>query len=105
MEEPQHHQKLWDNTNYFRKELQSLGFDTGVSTTPIIPVMCGESKVAKEFTNMLSANGVMAGAIVFPMVARDKARIRTQMSSGLSKDDLNQVLSIFESLGPKLGLI
>ena len=105
MEEPQHHQKLWDNTNYFRKELQSLGFDTGVSTTPIIPVMCGESKVAKEFTNMLSANGVMAGAIVFPMVARDKARIRTQMLSGLFKDDLNQVLSIFESLGPKLGLI
>jgi glycine C-acetyltransferase len=105
MEEPQHHQKLWDNTNYFRKELQSLGFDTGVSTTPIIPVMCGESKVAKEFTNMLSANGVMAGAIVFPMVARDKARIRTQMSSGLSRDDLDQVLSIFESLGPKLGLI
>ena len=105
MEEPEHHQKLWDNTNYFRKELQSLGFDTGVSTTPIIPVMCGESKVAKEFTNMLSLNGVMAGAIVFPMVARDKARIRTQMSSGLSKDDLDQVLSIFESLGPKLGLI
>ena len=54
---------------------------------------------------MLSLNGVMAGAIVFPMVARDKARIRTQMSSGLSKDDLDQVLSIFESLGPKLGLI
>ena len=105
MKEPEHHQKLWDNTNYFRKELQSLGFDTGVSTTPIIPVMCGESKVAKEFTNMLSLNGVMAGAIVFPMVARDKARIRTQMSSGLSKDDLDQVLSIFESLGPKLGLI
>lgn len=105
MEEPEHHQKLWNNTNYFRKELQSLGFDTGVSTTPIIPVMCGESKVAKEFTNMLAGNGVMAGAIVFPMVARDKARIRTQMSAGLSRDDLDQVLSIFESLGPKLGLI
>ena len=91
MEEPEHHQKLWENTNYFRTELQSMGFDTGVSTTPIIPVMCGESSVAKEFTTQLSNEGVMAGAIVFPMVARDKARIRTQMSAGLSRTDLDEV--------------
>ena len=53
MEEPQHVRKLWENTNYFRKQLQSLGFDTGRSETPIIPVMCGESKVAKDLSNML----------------------------------------------------
>ena len=105
MEEPEHHQKLWENTNYSRTELQSMGFDTGVSTTPIIPVMCGESSVAKEFTTQLSNEGVMAGAIVFPMVARDKARIRTQMSAGLSRTDLDEVLRIFERVGPKLGLI
>tara|TARA_B100001741_G_scaffold243824_1_gene204982 strand:+ start:2327 stop:3508 length:1182 start_codon:yes stop_codon:yes gene_type:complete len=105
MEEPQHHQKLWQNTDYFRSELQSMGFDTGVSTTPIIPVMCGESSIAKDFTVELSKEGVMAGAIVFPMVARDKARIRTQMSSGLSRDDLDEVLRIFERVGPKLGLV
>ena len=105
MEEPEHHQKLWENTNYFRTELQSMGFDTGVSTTPIIPVMCGESSVAKEFTTQLSNEGVMAGALVFPMVARDKARIRTQMSAGLSRTDLDEVLRIFERVGPKLGLI
>ena len=105
MDEPQHHQKLWENTDYFRNGLQSMGFDTGVSTTPIIPVMCGESSVAKDFTVELSKEGVMAGAIVFPMVARDKARIRTQMSSGLSRDDLDEVLRIFERVGPKLGLI
>tara|TARA_B100001564_G_scaffold245576_1_gene208229 strand:+ start:5580 stop:6761 length:1182 start_codon:yes stop_codon:yes gene_type:complete len=105
MEEPEHHQKLWENTNYFRKELQNLGFDTGVSTTPIIPVMCGESSVAKSMTNSLAKHGVMAGAIVFPMVARDKARIRTQMSAGLTRDDLNEVLSIFEKVGPEVGLI
>ena len=105
MEEPEHHRKLWQNTDYFRNELQSMGFDTGVSTTPIIPVMCGESSVAKEFTAQLANEGVMAGAIVFPMVARDKARIRTQMSAGLSMDDLDEVLRIFESVGPKLGLI
>ena len=105
MDEPEHHQKLWSNTNYFRNELQSMGFDTGVSTTPIIPVMCGESSVAKEFTVQLANEGVMAGAIVFPMVARDKARIRTQMSAGLNRDDLDEVLRIFERVGPKLGLI
>jgi glycine C-acetyltransferase len=105
MEEPEHHQRLWQNTDYFRNELQSMGFDTGVSTTPIIPVMCGESSVAKEFTVQLANEGVMAGAIVFPMVARDKARIRTQMSAGLTREDLDEVLRIFESVGPKLGLI
>ena len=105
MEEPEHHKKLWENTNYFRKELQSLGFDTGVSTTPIIPVMCGQSSTAKELSTTLGENGVMAGAIVFPMVARDKARVRTQMSAGLSREDLDEVLRIFENVGGKLGLI
>lgn len=105
MDEPEHHQKLWENTNYFRKELQSLGFDTGVSTTPIIPVMCGDSSVAKAMTRALGEEGVMAGAIVFPMVARDKARIRTQMSAGLTRTDLDEVLRLFEKVGPKLNLI
>ena len=105
MDEPEHHQKLWENTNYFRKELQSIGFDTGVSTTPIIPVMCGESSVAKAMTRALGDEGVMAGAIVFPMVARDKARIRTQMSAGLNRTDLDEVLRLFEKVGPKLNLI
>ncbi len=105
MEEPEHHAKLWDNTEYFRKELQSLGFDTGVSTTPIIPVMCGESSTAKELSAALMADGVMAGAIVFPMVSRDKARVRTQMSAGLSKDDINTVLRTFEKAGKEIKLI
>jgi glycine C-acetyltransferase len=105
MDEPEHHQKLWENTNYFRKELQNLGFDTGVSTTPIIPVMCGESSVAKAMTRALGDEGVMAGSIVFPMVARDKARIRTQMSAGLTRTDLDEVLRLFEKVGPKLNLI
>ncbi|MDC0045790.1 aminotransferase class I/II-fold pyridoxal phosphate-dependent enzyme, partial [Candidatus Poseidoniales archaeon] len=105
MSEPEHHARLWENTNYFRDELQSLGFDTGLSQTPIIPVMCGESPNAKALSQALSDEGVMAGAITFPMVAREKARVRTQMSAGLSRDDLNEVLRIFEKVGPSLGLI
>ncbi len=105
MEEPQHHAKLWENTEYFRKEMQSLGFDLGVSTTPIIPVMCGESSVAKELAVDMGRGGIMVGAIVFPMVARDKARVRNQISAGLSNEDIQEVLRSYESAGRKTGLI
>ena len=88
----------------FEKELQSMGFDTGDSVA-IIPVMCGESSTAKAMTRALGEEGVMAGAIVFPMVARDKARIRTQMSAGLTREDLDTVLSCFEKVGPQVGVI
>ncbi len=105
MSEPEHHARLWENTNYFRDELQSLGFDTGLSETPIIPVMCGESPKAKALSQALADEGVMAGAITFPMVARDQARVRTQMSAGLTRTDLDEVLRLFEKVGPRLGLI
>ena len=105
MSEPEHHSRLWENTNYFRKELQSLGFDTGVSETPIIPIICGESLVAKQLSNELSKENVMAGAIVFPMVSREKARVRTQMSASLTRNDLDDVLYLLEKIGPKLNLL
>ena len=105
MSEPEHVQRLWENTGYFRGELDSLGFDTGVSETPIIPVMCGESRLAQDLSAELRKAGVMVGAIVFPMVARDKARVRTQMSAGLTREDLDDVLGKFESCGRELGLI
>ncbi len=105
MDEPEHVRKLWENTHYFRNELESLGFDTGVSTTPIIPVMCGESSVAKRLSNSMRDSNVMVGAIVFPMVAKDKARVRTQMSAGLTREDLDYVLSMFEKAGKSIGLI
>ena len=105
MSEPQHVRRLWDNTDYFRSELDSLGFDTGASETPIIPVMCGESRLAQDLSAALRKEGVMAGAIVFPMVARDKARVRTQMSAGLNRDDLQEIIGKFESCGRELGLI
>ena len=85
--------------------MQSLGFDTGLSETPIIPVMCGESANAKALSYSLAEEGVMAGAITFPMVARDKARVRTQMSAGLTREDLDEVLRIIENVGKNLGLI
>ena len=105
MEEPEHHARLWDNTNRFRKEMSSLGFDLGMSTTPIIPVMCGESDIAKQLSEELRKLGVVAGAIVFPMVARGGARVRNQLSAGLSDENLDEILRVYEIAGRELGLI
>lgn len=104
-DEPEHHAKLWSNTEYFRNEMQSLGFDTGVSETPIIPVMCGESILAKKLSEELYKKGIFALPIVFPMVAKDKARIRCMISSGLTKNDLDLVISTFSEVGKQLGII
>jgi len=103
--EPQWVEKLWENTKYFKKELQSLGFDTGISETPIIPVIVGPSSTAKTLSSRLYEEGVFALPIVFPMVARDKARIRTMMNAGLTKDDLDFALNKFEKVGKELKII
>lgn len=103
--EPEHVKNLWDNTNYFKKELISLGFDTGESETPITPVMVGESSKAKELSNKLFTEGIFALPIVFPMVSRNKARIRTMMNAGLTRKDLDYTLDKFEKLGKQLEII
>ncbi|MBU6996593.1 MAG: glycine C-acetyltransferase [Theionarchaea archaeon] len=103
--EPQHWKRLWDNTRYFKKELKSMGFDTGQSETPITPVIVGESSVAKALSDKLFENGVFALPIVFPMVAKDKARIRTMMNAGLTDEDLTDALQAFEKCGKELKII
>lgn len=103
--EPKHVRNLWANTDYFRKGVRELGFDTGKSQTPIIPVMIGESGAAKKFGSRLFELGVFALPIVFPMVAKDKARIRTIMNAALTRKDLDEALGAFETIGRELGLI
>jgi len=103
--EPVHLENLWKNTAYFKKELKEAGFNIGNSQTPITPVIVGESSVAQEMSNMLFEEGVFALPIVFPMVARDKARIRTIMNSGHTRADLNVALAAFEKIGRKLKIL
>jgi glycine C-acetyltransferase len=103
--EHEHVNTLWDNIKYFKKELISMGFDCGHSETAITPVIVGESHLAKQLSDDLIKNGVFGLPIVFPMVARDKARIRTMMNAGLSKEDLNYCLEQFETIGKKLKII
>ena len=104
-EEKDRVKKLWDNTNYFKKEMQSLGFETGPTTTPIIPAMVGDSRKAQKLAKRLYDEGIFALAIVFPMVARDKARIRNQINAGMKKQDLDEILRVYEKLGKELDLI
>jgi glycine C-acetyltransferase len=103
--EPKWVDKLWKNTNYFRKQLVKLGFDTGKSVTPIIPVMTGESSKAKAMSEALFEQGVWALPIVYPMVAKDKARIRTINNAKLTRKDLNEALAAFEKAGRQAGVL
>jgi len=103
--EPQHIQRLWENTRYFKKTMKDLGFDVGNSQTPITPVIVGEGVVAKKLSARLFEEGVFALPIVFPMVARGKARIRTMMNAQLTKEDLDFATSSFEKIGKKLKII
>ncbi len=103
--EPQWVRQLWKNTLYFKEALDNLGFDTGISKTPITPVIVGESSVAKDLSDRLFKAGIFALPIIFPMVARDRARIRTIMNAALSREDLDTALGAFESAGKALKIL
>jgi glycine C-acetyltransferase len=103
--EPQHVKKLWENTNYFKKGLVEYGFNTGKSQTPITPVIIGENATAKRFSTRLYEEGVFALPIIFPMVPKGTARIRTIMNSALTKGDLDQALESFEKVGKELRVV
>jgi glycine C-acetyltransferase len=97
--------KLWTNAKYFKGEMKKLGFDTGVSETPITPVMLGEAPLAQQFSRELFEERVFAMAIGFPTVAKGKARIRVMISAAHDNDDLGKGLEVFEKVGKKLGVI
>ena len=103
--EPQHIRTLWENTRYFKRAMKDLGFDIGNSQTPITPIIVGESGVAKKLSARLFEEGLLALPIVFPMVARDKARIRTIMNAALTRKDLDFAISAFEKTAKELHII
>ncbi len=103
--DPSFTQRLWQNAEYWKTGLQKLGFDTGFSQTPITPVMVGDEGTALQLQRGLFDEGVLALAIVFPTVARGKARIRTMPSAMHAREDLDDALSAFHKVGKQLGLI
>lgn len=96
---------LWSNAEFLKSGLKKLGFDTGNSQTPIIPLMLGEEKLAQEFSKKLLENGLFAKAIVYPTVAKGKARVRIMNSAVHAKENLENALLIFEKVGKELEVI
>ncbi len=98
-------ERLWENARYFKAGMERLGFDTGRSQTPIVPVMLGEAPLARDFSRKLFENGVFAMAIGFPTVPRGQARIRVMNTAAHTREDLDAGLVVFERVGRELGVI
>ena len=97
--------RLWANAELFRKEMKALGFNTGHSQTPIVPVMLGEAQLAQQFSRRLFEEGVFAMAIGYPTVAQGKARIRVMNSAAHTPSDIELALETFGKVGRELGVI
>ena len=103
--EPELIERLWDNTRFFKSGLQSLGFDTGASESPITPVIVGDAALAMKLSDVLFENGVFAQGIGFPTVARGKARVRTIVTATHTRDELQFALDCFAKVGRSIGVI
>lgn len=103
--EPQIVEKVWENRMYFVEEMEALGFDLGNSETPIVPVMCGKSSTAKRLANYLWREGIFVLPIFYPMVPREKARIRVQLCAKHTEEHLSKAIEAFKKGGKSLGLI
>ena len=104
-QEPQRIQALWDNTRYFKAGLASSGFNTGMSETPITPVIVGDAPLAHELSRTLFELGVLATGIGFPTVPKGKARVRTIVTATHTREELDRALEAFRFAGKKLGLV
>jgi glycine C-acetyltransferase len=103
--EPHWIEQLWDNTRFFKTGLDKLGFNTGMSESPITPVIVGEAATAARMSDVLFDRGVFAQSIGFPTVAKDKARLRTIVAATHSKEDLQFALDRMGEVGRELGVL
>ena len=104
-QEPAIIDRLWDNTRFFKTGLQALGFNTGLSESPITPVIVGEGALAMKLSDRLFEEGVFAQGIAYPTVARDKARVRTIVTATHTRDELQFALDVFGRVGRELGIV
>src|SRR5579864_4035148 len=98
-------ERLWENTAFFKRGLEQLGFNTGKSETPITPVIVGEGALALRLSRRLFDEGVFAQGIVFPTVPADKCRVRTIVTALHTREELSKALGVFEKVGKELGII
>jgi glycine C-acetyltransferase len=97
--------RLRDNTKAFRSQMAKLGFNLAPGEHPIVPIMLGDASVAGRFAELMLAKGVYVIGFSYPVVPQGKARIRTQMSAALSREDIDFAVAKFEEAGRELKLI
>ncbi|MDC3414341.1 glycine C-acetyltransferase [Terrihalobacillus insolitus] len=105
LEEPSLIETLWENTKFFKDGLTKMGFDTGISETPITPILIGDDAKTLQFSDLLFDYGVFAQGIVFPTVPKGKARIRTIVTAEHTKEELAEALNAIERAGKELNII
>ena len=98
-------QKLRENTRYFRGAISEAGFKPLPGETPIVPIIVGETATAIKMSDMLLDEGVFVTGFGFPVVPQGQARVRCQLSAAHSRDDLDQAIAAFKTVGTKLGII
>jgi glycine C-acetyltransferase len=98
-------EKMWDNSNYFKKLLLGMGYDIGHSETPITPVIIGDEEKAMKFSDELFKEGVFAQGIAFPTVPRGTARVRNIVTAGHTKAMLDGAAEAYRKVGKNMGLI
>ena len=97
--------KLEENTNYFRKEMEKAGFDLVGADAAIVPVMLYDAKLSQDMANLLLDEGIYVIGFFYPVVPKDKARIRVQLSAAHTKEHLNKAIKAFIKVGKKLNVI
>lgn len=97
--------KLEDNTKYFREKMTEAGFDIKPGFHPIVPVMLYDAKLAQEFAAKMLDEGIYVIGFYYPVVPKDKARIRVQISAGHSKEHIDKAIAAFTKVGKELGVI
>ena len=93
------------NTLYFRKKMSENGFDILDGMHPIVPIMLYDAKKAKAMSSRLLDEGIYVVGFHFPVVPKNKARIRVQISSKMGKEDLDKAIKAFKTVGKKMGII
>jgi 8-amino-7-oxononanoate synthase len=103
--EPERRARLWDNTRYMKRELEGLGYDTGASESPVIPLLVGQDMTAFRMTMRLQEEGVFVNPVITPAVPPDRAMIRTSYMATHTRDHLDRALEAIAKVGRELGVI
>jgi 8-amino-7-oxononanoate synthase len=103
--EPERRKNLWENTRFMKRELETLGFDTGLSESPVIPVVVGEDVEAFAMTLKLQERGVFANPVISPAVPKGRAMMRTSYMATHTMEHLERALAAFAAVGREMGII